>query len=236
MASLSRHSQIVSGIRKVTNKSSASTPHNNNTPNYSSRRIYGKRPRLPKRLNLDVTAYDYPGEEILNQIEIDEKSLVLLGTGTLSLYEDFDEILVDKEIASTISRFPSVIQTAENLESSYLFLKRDGRRKKYSVHVHGENFKYDAISLKDLKTKDSKTVYIVFKNKISNSNLNTTKQSRKTKRISTALTIEDSNLSSDDDNLLNVSPFISNSRLSVETSVNQSLKCSDEKVISVYLI
>ena len=41
------------------------------------------------------------------------------------------------------------------------FFKRDGRKRKLRHHHHSGSFSYDYFGLKDLITKDSKTLYVV---------------------------------------------------------------------------
>ena len=41
------------------------------------------------------------------------------------------------------------------------FFKRDGRKRKLKHHHHSGSFSYDYFGLKDLITKDSKTLYVV---------------------------------------------------------------------------
>lgn len=90
---------------------------------------------------------------------VEEKYLKTIGVGTLCLTEDQSEKEVDNEIRSIISKLPNTDKDLV-LSTKYVFLRRDGRKKAFTVHIHGDNYCYDAMSLKELKTKDSKYIYI----------------------------------------------------------------------------
>lgn len=83
-----------------------------------------------------------------------QKSLRTVGVGTLSLTEESTEEEVAKENEEVVSQMNNV----ETACHPYIFLRRDGRHKKYRAHIHCANYKYDALKLKGLKTKDAKTI------------------------------------------------------------------------------
>ncbi|XP_066932991.1 uncharacterized protein [Clytia hemisphaerica] len=148
------HKEIVSGINKFTKQGKRQST------TYQSESIYtSKKPKkIPKTLDFNLTAFETRVENVDN--EIDGSCLNLIGVGRLSISADSDAEEVKEKIVRIVSKMKYILPSA-NL-NQYMFIKRKGKANKFLLEVTDDDYQYNASALKNLKTKDASTVYILY--------------------------------------------------------------------------
>ena len=134
-----------------------STPYRLNKVYSQSRKTL----KRPKHGRFETKIFDFPDSAIYKMDEIDGKQLQEIGTGSIVLHEGDNENAVETEISNLIKSFNK--EGTSIHESTITYFKCDGRRRKLRHHHHHPgSFSYDYFELKDLTTRDSKILYVVF--------------------------------------------------------------------------
>ena len=132
-------------------------------PNFTYNRK--RTPKPPKKTNYDVNLYKYPGRKIFESSEIDEKALSVIGSGTITVMENYSASNVSAEVAHLITKLlqsnAEVSMNTGNIFEAVTFFRRVEKKRKFCKHVASDNFQYDAHGLKAVSTKDSKSLYII---------------------------------------------------------------------------
>ena len=158
---MSSHSKTTNSIRNMIHNSTSSFAQFN--LNSTRNRILTPKP--PKKTNCDVNLYKYPGRKIFETSEINEKALSVIGSGTITVIENYSANNVSAEVAHLITKLlqsnSEVSMNTENVFGAVTFFRRVGKKRKFCKHVASDNFQYDAHGLKAISTKDSKSLYII---------------------------------------------------------------------------
>ena len=189
---MSDHAKITSSIRSlIGGPSNNSKRPNTNVPkfNFNSSGFSNKRQKIKtaKRLPFEITIFNPPKNGITNRVIL-EKDMKQLGVGNIVLFENSSAEDVKAELYKLLNTMTSDASSDIDIENiSFTYLKREGRKKQFKKHLCSSSFVYNAIGLKDMTGRDSKSVYIVLSKSI---NLNSSEIQNLT-TISTNVTNQD---------------------------------------------
>ena len=155
------HSKTTNSIRNIVHNSTSIFAQFNPNSTYNRKRTS----KPPKKTNYDVNLYKYPTRKIFESSEIDEKVLSVIGSGTITVMENYSAKNVSAEVAHLITKLllssAEVSMSTENVFEAVTFFRRVGKKRKFCKHAAWDNFQYDAHGLKAISTKDSKSLYII---------------------------------------------------------------------------
>ena len=155
------HSKTTNSIRNMIHNSTGSFAHFNPNSTYNTKRT----PKPPLKTNYDANLYTYLGRKIFESSEIDEKAFSVIGSGTITLMENYSANNVSAEVSHLITKLlqsnAEVSMNTENVFEAVTFFRRVGKKRKFCKHVALDNFQYDTHGLKAISIKDSKSLYVI---------------------------------------------------------------------------
>lgn len=158
---MNSHSKTTNSIRNMIYNSTSSFAQFNPNSTYNRKRTS----KPPKKTNYDVNLYKYPGRKIFESSEIDEKVLSVIGSGTITVMDNYSANNVSAKVAHLITKLlqsnAEVSMSTENVFEAVTSFRRVGKKRKFFKHVASDNFQYDAHGLKAISTKESKSLYII---------------------------------------------------------------------------
>ena len=97
---MNSHSKTTNSIRNMIHNSTSSFAQLNPNSTYNRKRTKKtNKSKLPKKTNCDVNLYKYPGRKIFESSEIVEKTLSVIGSGTITLMENYSANNGSAEVA-----------------------------------------------------------------------------------------------------------------------------------------
>ena len=97
---MNSHSKTTNSIRNMIHNSTSSFAQFNPNSTYNRKRT----PKPPKKANYDVNIYKYPGRKIFESYEIHEKTFSVIGSGTITVMENYTPKNISPEVAHFITK------------------------------------------------------------------------------------------------------------------------------------